>query len=118
MKKICVMFLVFSYLFASFAQAGLVDTPDPVEKERAPATESAKDTKKPYDVGDTSDEISKPSAAKTAAKSGGSTWWKWALGILIVGGLAAAGGGGGGDDSSSSGGGSSSGDTGDVTVTW
>jgi hypothetical protein len=41
--------------------------------------------------------------------SEGSSWWKWALGVLVVGGIAAAAGGHGGGGGSSSGGSSNNG---------
>lgn len=44
-------------------------------------------------------ELSKGVGSEAPMKSeekGGSNWWKWALGILVVGGIAAAAGGGGG----------------------
>jgi len=43
--------------------------------------------------------------------SGGSNWWKWALGIALIGGVAAAAGGGGG-------GGGNSNSSGTINVSW
>jgi len=45
--------------------------------------------------------------------SGGSNWWKWALGIALIGGVAAAAGGGGGGGGSDSGSGTTT-----VTGSW
>lgn len=59
--------------------------------------------------------IEEQKAIQRGDTKSGSTWWKWALGILLVGGIAAAAGGGGGGDTGTS---SSAPTTGTVTGSW
>ncbi|MBU0675812.1 MAG: hypothetical protein KJ950_14315 [Proteobacteria bacterium] len=51
---------------------------------------------------------------ESAKEEGGSSWWKWGLGLLAIGAIGAAAGGGGGGG----GGGTPSGGTGTVSASW
>lgn len=67
--------------------------------------------------GDLSKGVGKEAPLKSAEK-GGSNWWKWALGILVIGGIAAAAGGGGGGGGGTTTSGTTTPTTGSGTVTW
>lgn len=103
MKTFIVISLLISLILPIPATAGMVGSPDPVEKNlienQRLNQEMMKDLNKPV--------------APVKAEEPSSSWWKWALGIAIVGGAAAAASGHGNGSSNNSGG-----STGSGTVTW
>jgi len=110
MKILLIMFILTALIIPAPAYSGMVGTPDSVEK-------NLQDVQKSESLRMTDDfkkDMQKPDQQPALAKSSGSNWWKWALGVLVVGGVAAAAGGGKGGSSS----GSSSGSGGTVVSTW
>jgi hypothetical protein len=113
MHKLISTLILISFLLPLPVHAGLVTDFDPVEKQfldkRQLEEEMSREFKKQQQI-----EQEKPiKPVEHAQKESGSSWWKWALGILVVGGAAAAAGGGGGGDSPAP-----SGGAGSTTVTW
>jgi uncharacterized protein YneF (UPF0154 family) len=105
MKKLIIVLIIVS--FALPVQAGMVLTPDPVDKNLIENERLNQEMTKG---------LNKPGEPlKIEEKKSGSSWWKWALGIAIVGGIAAAAGGHGGGGGGSNGGGGS---TGNGTISW
>ena len=115
MHKLISTLILISLLLPLPVHAGLVTDFDPVEKQYLDKQRLEEDMSKEFKKQQQLEQ-EKPIKAvehKPVEKSG-SSWWKWALGILVVGGAAAAAGGGGSGGSSPS----SSGGTGSTTVTW
>ena len=114
MKRLISITILLSLILPVRIYAGLITDFDPVEKQYLDKQRLEEDMSKEFKKQQQLEQ-EKPIKAvehKPEEKSG-SSWWKWALGILGGGGAAAAAGGGGGGSSPSS-----SGGTGSTTVTW
>jgi len=123
MKKIIVAGILASFLLPMPVHAAATAEPMPMEQGSSllsqPADEpGAKDTKPAALEGqrmqdDFTRDIKKPEQLKTEEGKKKTTWWKWALGAVIVGGIAAAASGHGKGNGSS---GNNS--TGDISASW
>lgn len=81
MKKIIALIITGTVLFAMPVHSGVIKDMDPVEKEFLNQPKANDDFQK---------RMNKSEQQKVQTQASGSTWWKWALGAVVVGGVVAA----------------------------
>lgn len=110
-RTISLVLILVMLLMPIAARADFIKEIDPVELELTTPPSRQLETKRLEER--MNNEYARPVNEQPTAevKKGGSSWWKWALGILVIGGIAAAAGGGGGS-------GSSGGGTTTVNTSW
>jgi hypothetical protein len=94
MTRLIAILLLLSFALPIRVYAGLDSAFDPVEQNLIQKKQLEEDMSREFRKPETESIKSDPKK-----EEGGSNWWKWALGVLVVGGIAAAAGGGGGGGS-------------------